>query len=83
MMRCTWFVTMFAKVTHVKWDSHECQYPRFPSRTLHCNKMANVFSLGLSVVIMLWLIGVDTLMFSSQALLLVLNIFTVDLYFIH
>lgn len=26
----------------VKWSPHECQQPRFPSRTLYCNEILNV-----------------------------------------
>jgi len=33
-----WSVAVFGLVVWVKWHPHECQDPRFPSRTLHCNK---------------------------------------------
>ena len=26
-------------VVRVNWHSHECQHPRFPSRTSHCDEM--------------------------------------------
>ena len=29
-------------VVRVKWHSHDCQHPRFPSRTLNCDEMINV-----------------------------------------
>ena len=29
----------FEWVVRVKWHSHDCHDPRFPSRTLHCNKI--------------------------------------------
>ena len=32
---------VLVQVVHVKWQPHEYQDPRFPSRALHCNKMIN------------------------------------------
>ena len=53
----TWSTAEFGMVVCVKCHPHECQGPRFPIRTLHCNGMINDIH-HLSVVFMLWLIGV-------------------------
>ena len=42
MSGCTWSTTVFGWVICVKWHPHECQHPRFPSRTSHCDEMINV-----------------------------------------
>ena len=41
-MLLIWFTLMFGCLMCVKQYSHECQDPRFPRRTLHCNKMFDV-----------------------------------------
>ena len=46
---CHWGVLLstskFGWAVSVKWHSHECRDPRFPSRTLDCYEMINVYHL--------------------------------------